>query len=78
MAPGYLIVGVIWTACTASLLAMGITESIAAAALGALFASAIGAPPVALVAAGLWRSSRAAMAAVRTRRGRHQPLRGAR
>ena len=78
MRAGYIIVGAIWAACTIGLLAAGVIESVAAAALAGLIASVVLALPVALIAAGLWRSTRAAANAVRTRRGRHQPHRGVR
>ena len=83
MKPGYIIVGTIWGACTIGLLVAGAAGdvtvySIAATALFSLFACIFLAPPVAVVAAVLWRLTAFVTRTARIRRRRRHLLRGAR
>ena len=72
MKPGYIIVGALWMACAGGLLAAGATPNVAAAAVLGFIGAALLALPAALVAAGLWRATKA----VRNRRSRRHGLRG--
>ena len=65
MMPGYMILGVLWMACTIGFVASGAADTIGAAIGAGLLASLILILPVAFVVAGVAGTAKAVMAAVR-------------